>query len=148
MATSCVSIAIGQVRRIDRDNIPAGDVVGMRAAYRGLRRPAATVLIDGNIVPKRFPCKARALVGGDGRSALHRRGVDRRQGHSRPPDGEARLAATGAMAGNQIRATARPNTRRPSRSTACARTTRRSFSPIELALQLLNQATELSAPSL
>src|SRR4029077_13597722 len=68
MAPSCVSIAIGQVRRIDRDNILQATLWGMRAAYRGLQTPAATALIDGNIVPRRFPCKARALIGGDGRS--------------------------------------------------------------------------------
>ena len=68
MATACVSIAIGQVRRIDRDNILQATLWGMRAAYRGLQTPAVTALIDGNIVPRRFPCKARALVGGDGRS--------------------------------------------------------------------------------
>ena len=68
MATACVSISIGNVRRIDRINILQATMWGMRAAYRGLQTPAATALIDGNIVPKRFPCKARALVGGDGRS--------------------------------------------------------------------------------
>src|SRR5262249_48508143 len=68
MATACVSVVIGQVRRIDRDNILQATLWGMRAAYRGPPTPAATALIDGNIVPKRFPCKARALIGGDGRS--------------------------------------------------------------------------------
>src|SRR4029079_14881757 len=68
MATACVSIVIGQVRRIDRDNILQAARCAVRAAYRGMQTPAATALIDGNIVPKRFPCKARALVGGDGRS--------------------------------------------------------------------------------
>ena len=57
MATSCVSIAIGQVRRIDRDNILQATLWGMRAAYRGLQTPAATALIDGNIVPRRFPAR-------------------------------------------------------------------------------------------
>src|SRR3990170_7235284 len=48
MATSCVSIVIGQVRRIDRDNILQATLWGMRVAYRGLQTPAATALIDGN----------------------------------------------------------------------------------------------------
>jgi ribonuclease HII len=30
--------------------------------------PAASALIDGNIVPRRFPCRASAVVGGDGLS--------------------------------------------------------------------------------
>jgi ribonuclease HII len=64
--TSCVSIAIGQVRRIDRDNILQASLWGMRTAFRGLQVPQAAALIDGNIVPKRFPGgRARAIVDGD-----------------------------------------------------------------------------------
>lgn len=66
VATACVAIAIGQVRRIDRDNILQATLWGMRAAFRGLQVPVAAALIDGNMVPKRFPGKARAVVGGDG----------------------------------------------------------------------------------
>jgi len=68
IATSCVSIAIGQVRRIDRDNILQASLWGMRAAFRGLQVPKAAALIDGNLIPNRFPGKARAVVGGDGLS--------------------------------------------------------------------------------
>jgi ribonuclease HII len=69
VATSCVSVAIGQVRRIDRDNILQASLWGMRAAFRGLQVPHAAALIDGNMVPKRFPGgKTRAVVGGDGLS--------------------------------------------------------------------------------
>ncbi len=66
MATACVAIAIGQVRRIDRDNILQASLWGMRLAFRGLEVPQAAALIDGNMIPKRFPGKARAVVGGDG----------------------------------------------------------------------------------
>jgi ribonuclease HII len=65
MATAVVSIAIGPVRRIDRDNILRASLWGMRMAYRGLGVSAAAALIDGNIVPKRFPCTAHAIIGGD-----------------------------------------------------------------------------------
>lgn len=65
VASACVAIAIGRVRRIDRDNILQASLWGMRTAFRGLQVPEAAALIDGNIVPKRFPGKARALVGGD-----------------------------------------------------------------------------------
>ena len=65
MATACVSIAIGHVKRIDRDNILQASLWGMRAAFRGLQVPRATALIDGNLIPKRFPGKARAVVSGD-----------------------------------------------------------------------------------
>ena len=65
MATACVSIAIGHVKRIDRDNILQASLWGMRVAFCGLQVPRATALIDGNIIPKRFPGKARAVVSGD-----------------------------------------------------------------------------------
>jgi ribonuclease HII len=68
MATAIVSVVIGHVRRIDRDNILQASLWGMRAAYRGLGVPAGCALIDGNIIPRRFPCRARAIVGGDGLS--------------------------------------------------------------------------------
>jgi len=42
MAMACVSVVIGQVRRIDRDNILQATLWGMRLAYRGLQTPAAT----------------------------------------------------------------------------------------------------------
>jgi ribonuclease HII len=68
MATSCVAIAIGHVGRIDRDNILQASLWGMRTAFRQLQVPQAAALIDGNLIPKRFPGKARAVVGGDGLS--------------------------------------------------------------------------------
>ena len=68
MATACVSVVIGQVARIDRDNILQATLWAMRTAFRGLEVPQATALIDGNAVPKRFPGKARAVIGGDGLS--------------------------------------------------------------------------------
>ncbi|MGZ8401289.1 MAG: ribonuclease HII [Methyloceanibacter sp.] len=68
VATSCVAIAIGHVGRIDRDNILQASLWGMRVAYRALQVPVASALIDGHIVPRRFPCPASAIVGGDGLS--------------------------------------------------------------------------------
>ncbi|MEX2166740.1 MAG: ribonuclease HII [Methyloceanibacter sp.] len=68
MATASVAIAIGQVRRIDRDNILQASLWGMRLAYRALGVPVGSALIDGNIIPRRFPSPARAVVGGDGLS--------------------------------------------------------------------------------
>src|SRR6476619_4073811 len=40
IATSIVSVVIGPVKRIDRDNILQASLWGMRAAYRRLRVPA------------------------------------------------------------------------------------------------------------
>lgn len=68
VATASVSVVIGPVRRIDRDNILQASLWGMRAAYRGLGLPVGAALIDGNIIPRRFPAPARAIVGGDGLS--------------------------------------------------------------------------------
>jgi ribonuclease HII len=68
MATSTVGVAIGAVTRIDRDNILQASLWAMRAAFRAMQRPAVAALIDGNICPRRFPCKAQAVIGGDGLS--------------------------------------------------------------------------------
>ena len=67
-ATARVSVVIGQVARIDRDNILQATLWGMRAAFRGLEIPQAAALIDGNALPKRFPGKASTVIGGDGKS--------------------------------------------------------------------------------
>lgn len=66
MANSRVAIAIGHVGRIDRDNILQATFWGMRASFRDLKTLEATALIDGNLIPKRFPGTARAIIGGDG----------------------------------------------------------------------------------
>lgn len=68
VATARVSVVIGQVRRIDRDNILQATLWGMRTAFRSLEIPNAAALVDGNAVPKRFPGKVRAVIGGDGKS--------------------------------------------------------------------------------
>ena len=65
MATAIVGVALGTVNRIDRMNILQANLWTMRAAYRAMQVPAAAALIDGNICPKRFPCTARTVVGGD-----------------------------------------------------------------------------------
>ena len=68
MATARVAAVIGQVGRIDRDNVLQATFWGMRTAFRTLGMLQAVALIDGNAVPKPFPGSARPLVGGDGRS--------------------------------------------------------------------------------
>lgn len=68
MAVARVSVVIGQVRRIDRDNILQATLWGMRAAFRGLEVPGAMALIDGNAVPNRLPGPAQSVIGGDGKS--------------------------------------------------------------------------------
>ena len=68
MARACVSVVIGHVGRIDRDNILQATLWGMRTAFRSLEVPRAAALIDGNAVPQRFPGKAITVIGGDERS--------------------------------------------------------------------------------
>ena len=120
MATSCVSVIIGQVRRIDRDNILQATLVGHA------RRLSRATNAGGHGVDRRqhraeaIPlqgarsCRRRRPLG------LHRRGVDRGQGHPRPADGEARAPLPPLWLGVRTRATARPSMPAPSRSTACA----------------------------
>ena len=145
MATSIVSVVIGPVKRIDRDNILQASLWGMRAAYRGLACRSASALIDGNIVPKRFPCTARAIVGGDGLSLsvaaasivakvtrdrmmvkLSRRyrryGWDSNKGYG-TPEHAAAIKKHGVCMHH-----------------------RRSFSPIERALRLIETGAELPLP--
>ena len=145
MATSCVSIAIGQVRRIDRDNILQATLWGMRAAYRGLQTPAATALIDGNIVPRRFPCKARALVGGDGRSvSIAAASIVAKVTRDRLMVKLSRRYRRYGWESNKGYGT--PEHARAIKKHGVCTHHRRSFSPIELALQLLNsELVEISA---
>src|SRR5262245_49105594 len=48
MATAIVSVVIGPVKQIDRINILQASLWGMRAAYRRLRVPAGSALIERN----------------------------------------------------------------------------------------------------
>ena len=71
-ASASVGIGIASVEEIDALNIlRANDLAMLRAvqALGGALQPAPeAALIDGNRVPPGLPCRARALVGGDGRS--------------------------------------------------------------------------------
>ena len=67
MASARVGVGIGDVARIDRDNILQATMFAMAAAVAGLGHAPGLVLIDGNRLPKRLPCAARAIVRGDAR---------------------------------------------------------------------------------
>jgi ribonuclease HII len=71
-AAASVGVGIASVEEIDALNIlRANDLAMLRAvqALGGALNPApGAALIDGNRVPPGLPCRARALVGGDGRS--------------------------------------------------------------------------------
>jgi ribonuclease HII len=78
-ATACAVVAVGEasVEEIDRINILQASLLAMQRAAEaliaslGALTPARLVhgaLIDGNQLPKKLPCPARAVVQGDGLS--------------------------------------------------------------------------------
>ena len=65
IATSRVGVGIGDVARIDRDNILQATFFAMTTAVGALEGPAPVfVLVDGNQLP-RLEIEARAIVDGD-----------------------------------------------------------------------------------
>ncbi len=67
-ASALVGVGIASVEEIDALNILAANDLAMLRAIGALRPAPEAALIDGNRVPPGLPCRARALVGGDGRS--------------------------------------------------------------------------------
>ena len=66
MATSLVSVAHATVEEIDALNILQATFLAMTRAINGLKQPVDFALIDGNKIPPETPCKAEAIVKGDG----------------------------------------------------------------------------------
>jgi len=145
VATSIVSVVIGQVRRIDRDNILQASLWGMRAAYRGLGVPIGAALIDGNIIPRRFPCQARAIVGGDGLSlSVAAASIVAKVTRDRLMVKLSRRYRRYAWESNKGYGT-QEHAAAIKKHGVCTHH-RRSFSPIERALRLLANGTELPVP--
>jgi ribonuclease HII len=145
MATAIVSVVIGPVRQIDRINILQASLWGMRAAYRRLRVPAGSALIDGNIVPKRFPCKARAVVGGDGLSlSVAAASIVAKVTRDRLMVKLSRRYRRYAWDSNKGYGT--PEHAAAIKKHGVCTHHRRSFSPIERALRLLQTGEELPLP--
>ena len=61
----CFSIGQADVHEIDQLNILQATMLAMQRAVAGLTIRPDKVLVDGNRVPA-LPCKAEAIVGGDG----------------------------------------------------------------------------------
>jgi len=142
MATSIVSVVIGPVKRIDRDNILQASLWGMRAAYRRLGVPAGSALIDGNIIPHRFPCKARAIVGGDGLSlSVAAASIIAKVTRDRLMVKLSRRYRRYAWDSNKGYGT--PEHAAAIKKHGVCTHHRRSFSPIERALRLLDSGAEL-----
>jgi ribonuclease HII len=145
MATAIVSVVIGPVRQIDRINILQASLWGMRAAYRRLRVPAGSALIDGNIIPKRFPCKARAVVGGDGLSlSVAAASIVAKVTRDRLMVKLSRRYRRYAWDSNKGYGT--PEHAAAIKKHGVCTHHRRSFSPIERALRLLQTGEELPVP--
>jgi ribonuclease HII len=145
MATSIVSVVVGHVRRIDRDNILQASLWGMRAAYRGLGVPAGAALIDGNIIPRRFPCRARAVVGGDGLSlSVAAASIVAKVTRDRMMVRLSRRYRRYAWDSNKGYGT--PEHAAAIKKHGVCTHHRRSFSPIERALRLLETGEDLPVP--
>jgi ribonuclease HII len=142
-----VSVVIGPVKRIDRINILQASLWGMRAAYRGLGVPVGAALIDGNIIPKRFPCKARAVVGGDGLSlSVAAASIVAKVTRDRLMVKLSRRYRRYAWDSNKGYGT-REHAEAIKKHGVCTHH-RRSFSPIERALKLIENGGELPIPEL
>lgn len=61
----CFSVITIGVNEIERRNILGATLFGMRRALSTLTIRPKQALIDGNRLPKRLPCPARAIVHGD-----------------------------------------------------------------------------------
>jgi ribonuclease HII len=145
VATSLVSIIISPVKRIDRINILQASLWGMRAAYRGLGVPVGSALIDGNIIPRRFPCRARAIVGGDGLSlSVAAASIVAKVTRDRLMVKLSRRYRRYAWDSNKGYGT-REHAEAIKKHGVCIHH-RRSFSPIERALNLLQGGGELPLP--
>jgi ribonuclease HII len=111
----------------------------MRLAYRSLETPAVATLIDGNIVPRRFPCRARAVVGGDGRSlSVAAASIVAKVTRDRIMVKLSRRYRGYAWESNKGYGT--PEHARAIKKHGVCTHHRRSFSPIEEALRLLNES--------
>jgi ribonuclease HII len=60
------SVIVIEAEEIDRRNIFQATLHGMRRAVEALACAVDQALIDGNKLPPRLPCAARAVIGGDG----------------------------------------------------------------------------------
>ena len=145
MATSLVSVIISPVKRIDRINILQASLWGMRAAYRGLGVPLGSALIDGNIIPRRFPCRARAVVSGDALSlSVAAASIVAKVTRDRLMVKLSRRYRRYAWDSNKGYGT-REHAEAIKKHGVCIHH-RRSFSPIERALNLLQGGGELPRP--
>ncbi len=68
-ATAAIGIGQATVAEITTMNILQASFLAMRRAVAALPRRPALALVDGHLLPPGLPCRARAIVGGDGLAA-------------------------------------------------------------------------------
>lgn len=66
LACACVGIGEASVAEIDAINILQASHLAMCRAVAALATAPAWALVDGNRLPQDLPCRAEAIVGGDG----------------------------------------------------------------------------------
>jgi ribonuclease HII len=64
--TVCHGIGSASPEEIDALNIWGATQLAMRRAMAAMPECAEHALIDGKLIPRDFPCKAQAIIGGDG----------------------------------------------------------------------------------
>lgn len=67
LAAATIGIGVGDVSRIDRDNIRNATLWAMAEAVTAMGAPCGAVLVDGNVCPQ-LACPAKAVIGGDRKS--------------------------------------------------------------------------------
>ena len=97
-----IAVAAASVAEIERLNILHAAMLAMCRAVARLPASPDLALVDGNWPPA-LPCPVRCVVGGDGRSPVDRRRLDRRQGGARPRHGAAGGALARLRLGDQCR---------------------------------------------
>ncbi len=68
IGTLAFGVGAASVHEIDRLNILRATHLAMRRALAHLRFVPDACLIDGNQLPRDWPCRAEGLIGGDGKS--------------------------------------------------------------------------------
>ncbi len=65
----CAQIGVGtaSVAEIEAHNVLQASFLAMRRAVEALGMTPAGALVDGNSIPAGLPCRAQAIIGGDGR---------------------------------------------------------------------------------
>ncbi len=62
------AIAEATIEEVDQINIVQASFLAMNRAYTKMNVPTTLALIDGNLLPKSFPCQTQAIIKGDTKS--------------------------------------------------------------------------------